>query len=380
MNGRRAIALVARREIVERLRSRAFLISTVVMLLLVAASVGLGGFLSKETTYRFAAVAPVPADLEAALDRAADPFDARARLDVVPSPAAGRETLEAEDADALLILPQDRLVFRADVDPQLAAVADTAVRAVRRHLPPAPELSVVSLEPGEAEHTDAEVLVAAGGSLLLVVLLAVYGQSVIASVVEERSSRVVELVLSTVRARHLLAGKVVGIGILGLAQLTLIAGLAAVLLAAGAFDAPAELGGSLALVIPWFVLGFALYAVAYAVAGALASRQDGPDAAGQPVSYALAAAYFVGYVVVSADAEGAAAHALTILPLTAPLVLPARSALVGVPAWEHALALVLVLATIVALVRFAGRVYAHGVLHAGPAIGIRDALRLSRRS
>ena len=133
--------------------------------------------------------------------------------------------------------------------------------------------------------------------------LAVYGQWVVTGVVEEKNNRVVELILSTVRPRHLLAGKVIGIGLLGLAQLALIAGLAAVLLAAGVFDAPAALGGSLALVIPWFALGFALYAVAYAAAGALASRQQNAETAGQPVTYTILAAYFAGYVALSTDAE-----------------------------------------------------------------------------
>ena len=117
--------------------------------------------------------------------------------------------------------------------------------------------------------------------------LAVYGQWVISGVVEEKNNRVVELLLSTVQPRHLLAGKVIGIGLLGLGQLALVAGLAAALLAAGAFDAPKSLGGNVALVVPWFALGFALYAVAYAAAGALASRQQNADTAGQPVTYTL---------------------------------------------------------------------------------------------
>ena len=209
--------------------------------------------------------------------------------------------------------------------------------------------------------------------------LAVYGQWVVTGVVEEKNNRVVELILSTVRPRHLLAGKVIGIGLLGFAQLTLIAGLAAVLLAAGAFDAPAGLGGSVALVIPWFALGFALYAVAYAAAGALASRQQNAETAGQPVTYTLLAAYFAGYVALSANADGPLANLLTVFPLTAPLVLPARSALVGVPLWEHALAVVLVLASIYALVRFAGRIYGQGLLRSGPRLGIRAAWRLTHQ-
>ena len=68
----------------------------------------------------------------------------------------------------------------------------------------------------------------------------------------------------------------------------------------------------------------------------------------------------------------------TVFPLTAPLVLPARSALVGVPLWQHGLAILLVVAAIFALVRFAGRVYALGLLHGGSGLGLRAAWRIAR--
>jgi ABC-2 type transport system permease protein len=380
MSGTRAITLVAWREIRERLRSRAFLASTLVLLLLVGASTALNGALSgRTTTYRVAVTAPMPPGLDAALQRAAKPFDSKVQLRVLGSPAAGREALTAKHVDALLLLGDDRLIFRANVDAKLAAVTDAAVRALRRHLPPAPELITATLEPRDAGATDAATLVAIVASLLLLTSLAVYGQWVISGVVEEKNSRVVEVILSTVQPRHLLAGKVIGIGLLGLGQIALIAGLAAALLVAGVFDAPAALGGSLALVVPWFALGFGLYAVAYATAGALASRQQNADTAGQPVTYTLVAAYFASYAAVSANPSSLLAHVLTVFPLTAPLVLPARSALVGVPLWEHALALALVLASTYALVRLAGRMYGHGLLHPGPSLGARAAWRLTRQ-
>lgn len=377
MNGRRAIRLVAEREIHARARSRVFLVSTLVLLVLVGASTVARGALSKERTYSFAVTAPAPSGLAAALRRAAEPFDANVRLRVVASPAAGRKALDAKQVDALLLLSSDRLVFRTNVDARVAATADAAVRALRRHLPPAPELSTATLHPPK-KAGDAETLVAMLGSLLLFTSLAVYGQWVVAGVVEEKNNRVVELVLSTIHPRHLLAGKVIGIGLVGLIQLAMVAGLAAVLLAAGAYDAPSGLGGSLALVIPWFALGFALYAVAYATAGALASRQESAETAAQPVTYTLIAVYFTGYVALAANPDGVVANLLTVFPLSAPLVLPARSALVGVPLWEHVLALLFVLVTIYLLVRFAGRVYGFGLLHSGPRLGARAAWLLSR--
>ena len=381
MNGRRAITLVARREIRERLRGKVFLASTLIMLVLVGGSTALQGALSKNPTYRVAVTAPAPPGLAAALQRAAKPFDdATVRLRVVSSAAAGRQALENKQVDALLLLPEDRLVFRTNVDAKAAAVADTAVRALRNQLPPAPELTTATLHPADTKTSDASILVASVGSLFLFMSLAFYGQWVVTGVVEEKNNRVAELIMSTVRPRHLLAGKVIGIGLLGLAQLALIAGLAAALLAAGVFDAPAGLGGSLALVIPWFALGFALYAVAYAVAGALASRQQNADTAAQPVTYTLIAVYFAGYITLASNMDSLLANVLTVFPLTAPLVLPARSALVGVPLWEHALAIVLVLATIYALVRFAGRIYGHGLLHSGPRIDLRAAWRLTHET
>lgn len=380
MSGRRVIALVAAREIRERLRSRVFLISTLVLLLLVGGSTALNGALSRKQTYRVAVTSPAPPGLAAALQRAAKPFDdANVRLRVVASPAAGRQALEAKQIDALLLLADNRLLFRSDVDPKAAAVADTAVRAVRHHLPPSPELTPATLHPPKAKTTDAATVAAYFSSFLLFMGLAVYGQWVVTGVVEEKNNRVVELILSAVRPRHLLAGKVIGIGLLGLAQLALIAGLAAVLLVAGAFNAPSGLGSSVALVIPWFALGFALYAVAYATAGALASGQQNAETAGQPVTYTILAAYFAGYLALATSTDGLLANIFTVFPLTAPLVLPARSALVGVPLWQHVLAVVLVLATIYALVRLAGRVYGQGLLHTGPRLGPRTAWRLTRQ-
>ena len=380
MSSRRVIALVARREIRERLRSKVFLVSTLVMLLIVGGSTALQGALSKEPTYHVAVTSPAPVGLAAALERAATPFDARVRLRVVPSAAAGRRVLESEHVDALLLLPEDRIVFRTNVDVKAAAIADSAVRALRNQLPPAPELTTATLHRPDTETTDAQTLVAYVGSLLLLTSLAIYGQWVVSGVVEEKNNRVVEIILSTVRPHHMLAGKVIGIGLLGLSQLFLVTGLAVALLLAGVFDAPAGLGGSVALVLPWFALGFALYAVAYAAAGALAARQQNADTAGQPVTYTLLAVYFAGYVALASDMDGPLANVLTVFPLTAPLVLPARSALVGVPLWEHVAAVVLVLCTIYALVRFAGRIYGQGLLRGGPRLSVRAAWHLTRSS
>ena len=379
MNARSAITLVAWREIHERLHSRVFLASTLLMLALVGVSSALSLALSTETTYKVAVVAPAPKGLNAALQRAAKPFEAKVKLQMVSSAAAGREQVNAKKVDVLLLLANSQLVFRNDVDTQAAAAADSAVRALRHHLPPGPELTSVTLQPPEKKTTDARTLAAYAGAILLLTTIALYGQWVLTGVVEEKSNRVVELILVTVQPRHLMAGKVIGIGLLGFGQVALVGGLTAVLFASGLFDAPTTIGANLALVIPWFALGFALYAVAYAAAGALASRQQDASSAGTAVTYTLLTAFLLGYVALASDMNGLLANLLTIVPVTAPLVLPARSILIGVPLWEHVLAVVLVLATIYALVRLAGRIYAQGLLRSGPRVGLRAAMRLARQ-
>lgn len=378
MTARQTIMLVASREIRERLRSRVFLYSTMLMLAVVAGSSALPGLIDTTKTYRVAVVAPAPPRLDAALQRAAKPFDAKVELQQLRSAAAARVQLKSGKIDAALDLPRDRIAFRDSIDRRLTALTDAAVRAVRRHLPPAPEITPVTIERSKAKSTDAEVLTAVLGAALLLTTIVVYGQWVLTGVVEEKANRVVEVIVATVRPRHLLAGKVIGIGLLGLIQVALIGGLAAALVAAGAFDAPSSLGGSVALVVPWFALGFALYAVAYAAAGAIASRSQDANSAGLPVTYTLIALFWLGYVVLSIDANSVPAHLLTVFPLTAPLVLPARSALVGVPLWEHALALAVVVATIYSLVRLGGRIYGAGLLRSGPRLDLRATMRLAR--
>jgi len=210
MSGWRAIALIARREIRERRRSRAFLASTLVVLLVVGGTIALAGAVSNKKTYRVAVTAPAPQGLDPALQRAAAPLDAKVHLRVLSSAAAGARALTGKHVDALLLLAENRLVFRAKVDTKLAAIADTAVRALRRHLPPAPELTTTTLRPPETKPSDAAIVVAVAASLLLLMSLVVYGQWVVSGVVEEKNNRVVEMLLATVRSRDLLAGKVIG--------------------------------------------------------------------------------------------------------------------------------------------------------------------------
>ena len=206
MSGSRTIALVAAREIRERPRSKAFIASTLLILALLVVSAVIGRLFDPQRTFDYAVTAPAPPGLVVALQGAAEPFDdAKVKLRMFESAAAGRKLLDDEKVDALLLLSTDRIVFRKNVDAQVAAVADSAVRAVRNGLPPEPELTTATLHSPDDEPGDAALLVAYAGSLLLFMSLAFYGQWVVSGVVEEKSNRVVEVILSAVRPRDLLA-------------------------------------------------------------------------------------------------------------------------------------------------------------------------------
>jgi len=111
----------------------------------------------------------------------------------------------------------------------------------------------------------------------------------------------------------------------------------------------------------WFVLGFLLYAVIFGAAGSLASRMEDAQTAAMPVTVLAVVGFFVS--ISSLD------------NLTAPFVVPVRVALDAIAPWEYVLAVLITLASIVALLFIAGRIYAGGLLQFGGKIKIRDAWR-----
>ena len=180
-------------------------------------------------------------------------------------------------------------------------------------------------------------------TVLLFMSIATYGAMVLSGVVEEKASRVVEVLLARMPARSLLAGKVTGIGLLGLAQiaLTALVALVAVTMTDSA-DIPAVRGGVLAWVVVWFVLGYALYATVFGALGALASRPEDAQSAAGPVSVVLIAGYFVSFAAIGSP-DTAWAKAVSFFPATAPLAMPNRIAMGATTWWEPVLAVAITL-------------------------------------
>ena len=389
MNGARQTWLVTAREMRERSRSGAFRASLVVMILVVAGVIVLPSMLgSGAGTKHVGLTGSTPSELPGAIRTQSDAVGFQARIHRYESLAAGQDAVRSGKID-VLVVDARRLDWRRQADEQLRAVVTGAIqlvairdRAAGAGIDPDKMLELVAPVPvrnvelgqvagrGPDDETAAFIM-----TILLFMSIATYGAMVLSGVVEEKASRVVEVLLARMPARSLLAGKIAGIGLLGLIQIGLTAVVALVAVnMTDSFDVPAVRGAVLAWVVVWFVLGYALYATVFGALGSLASRPEDAQSAAGPVSVVLTIGYFVSFAAIGSP--GAAwAKAVSYVPATAPLAMPNRIAMGATTWWEPFVAAALTLAAIAGLVQFGGRVYAGGILHTGPTLKLRDAWR-----
>jgi ABC-2 type transport system permease protein len=389
MNGVRQGWLVAKREIRERARSRAFLASVALMVVTVAAMLIVPALVKPGGGTRDVGLTgPAPPGLAAAITEQAHATGITARIHPYAHLAAGEQAVRQGHVD-VLVSGARRLEWQGRADQQLKAAMTGAIQlAVVRE-----RTAAAGIRPGTAAALLAPVPVSsvelghvAGRSpadetavmvmtLVLFFCITIFGAMVLNGVLEEKASRVVEVLLARIPARALLAGKIAGIGLLGLAQIavTALAALVAVT-AVGSLDVPAIRGSVLAWAIVWFVLGYALYATVYGALGSLGSRAEDAQAVAGPVMVLLPVAYFASFLMIAQPAS-AAARVISYFPLTAPMAMPGRIAMGATAWWEPVAAAALTLATIIGLVQLAGRLYTSAILHSGPALSLKDAWR-----
>ena len=343
MSGLRQGWLVAQREMRERSRSKAFLAGLGFMLVVVVAAIVVPGLVEESgpVTRDVGVTGATPEALSRAMVEQGEAVDVTVRVRHYEDEEAGEDAVRDEDdrrarrrraaaglagrgrravgavvTGAIQLVAVQERAAAAGIDPDelLALVAPVPVENV--------ELGLVA---GRSPENETAAVVMA---ILLLLAIVTYGNLVLTGVVEEKSSRVVEVLLARMPARILLAGKVAGIGLLGFAQfaLTAVAALIAAMVV-DSVDIPAVGAGVLAWVVVWFVLGYALYAMAYGALGSLASRTEDASSAAGPVSYVLIAAYWASLVAVSDDPDGGWSILASFFPLTAPFAMPARMAL-----------------------------------------------------
>ncbi len=381
------VRLVAAREVSSRIRDRNFIVSSVVIVVLL---LGVMAFQVVANSGGEASRLGVVADdgrLGPAVEAQAEAVGVGVDVVDYADEAAARAAVEDEQVDGVLLDgtgPAPELLVN-DRDPALEAVVGGAVSglAVSDRLLEAgvdlqslPEVAVTPL--GDAEDDGQRVVVAIIGVVVLYSLLILFAQFVAQGVVEEKASRVVELLLATMRPWQLLAGKILGLGLLGLGQIVVIGviGMTAAL-ALDLVDVPGALVGTVATVVAWFVLGYAFYASVFAVAASLVSRQEDLGSVLTPASMLLVAGFVVA-VQAAGDPTGTLATVTSYVPGLSPLVMPVRQAAGEAAGWEVALAVVLMLLAIGLAVRLGGRVYAGALLRTSGRTKIREALRAER--
>ncbi|HJR87649.1 MAG TPA: ABC transporter permease [Acidimicrobiia bacterium] len=235
-------------------------------------------------------------------------------------------------------------------------------------------LEVRSLSGPGSDNAESSVIAYAGLVLLYIAILT-YGNTVLTGVTEEKNNRVVEVLLATLQPWQMLGGKVLGIGILGLAQfaLTMAAAFAAIRIT-GAVSLPAFDLETVGVLVLWFLIGFAIYAALYAAAGSLTSRTEDAQSAALPMTMLAVVGFFVSFSVLD-DPSSLVARITTFIPFTAAFVVPIRNSLGAISWAEHALAVVVAVGAIVLLVLLAARIYAGGLLRFGGRVRIKEAWR-----
>ena len=231
-------------------------------------------------------------------------------------------------------------------------------------------------------------------ALVILTFLAIltYGNWVAQSVAEEKSGRVMELLITAATPRQLLTGKVLGTGAAGLTQYLAIVVAAVIGLVANgpiseAFGVAGDLPFSLPSLAPemlvgfaaFFLLGFLLYATLYAAAGSMVSRIEDVQQAVGPLIFLAMGGYLASLTALN-DPDAQWVAVLSIVPFFSPYLMPARMLLTSVGIGEILLALVLLLAVLAGAIWLASRIYSAGVLLYGQRVGIRTIWRATRVS
>ena len=377
MSRTRAIWLVARRELLERGRSRAFLLSVLLSIGLIALVAVLPTIFGPAGAKDLGIVGTPPGGTTERIDTIAKSVSQTIRITTIADRSTADAELRSGKVDAVLVFPADGSTPAYVVKDRGDALLQQLVLAAFTPPQPVP-LQLQSLEPPDP-NKDTSFLFANVGVILLFVSIFTFGTWVLTGVVEEKQSRVVEVVLSTIESRDLLIGKVLGIGLLGLVQLVAMVAMGLALgVQTGRFNLPSTTPSAVVNLFVWFVLGYAFYSTALGVLGALASRMEEASNAASPVSLLATAAYLFSLFVAIGDPSGTPARIATFLPPVSPMVVPLRAALGAIEPWEIAGAIVVMLAAIWVLFVLGGRVYSGAVLQSGARMKLRDAWQLAR--
>jgi ABC-2 type transport system permease protein len=386
-----AVRLVAKRELNTRLRTKSFVIGTAVILVVFA-----GYFLLHATLLGDAGRSKIGLSGQATgisdqLKTVAQQLGRDVET-ITVSPAEGRKQVEKGDLDALLSGSASDLqvLVKSDLDKQLHAALNSIAQQQVLNAKlleaglDAPQVlnaistatvKVTSITPSDPER-DQRLVIGLVMVFLLYLSITTYGTLVAQGIVEEKSSRVVEILLSTLRPWQLMLGKVLGLGLTGLIQLVILAGAGlGMATATGTLTLSGVATSTVLWGLLWYVLGFFLYATIFAGTGSLVSRQEDVQSVVAPVMMVLIGGFVVGLSLLQQSPGGTATTVLSLIPLLSPVLMPGRIAAGSVSDLQVGLSIVLTRAAIALFTWLGGRIYHNAVLRMGSRVRLRVALR-----
>jgi ABC-2 type transport system permease protein len=387
-----ALLLVAGRELNTRLRTRSFLISTVVSIVVLAGFLLLqGGSFGGEARSKVA-LSGQATGLGTQIVDSARALGREVVLSDVDDQAEGDRLVRDGDLDAFVSGPVGALEVKVkdQLAPELQSVLNGLMRQqvltsqlAANDLPVKEILATVDqthitltrLDPHGAEDGQ-RLAIGLVVAFLLYMALMIYGQTVAQGVIEEKSSRVVEILLATVRPWQLLGGKVLGLGLVGLIQFAAIAAVGLIAgLATGALTVTSSAIGGVLAGLLWYLLGFFFYATIFAAVGSLVSRQEDAQGVLTPVTMMIVVGFIFSINLLISNDSGTLTTVMAMLPPFAPILMPGLIALGIAPIWLQATAIVLTLAGIALVALIGGRIYRNAVLRTGSRVRLKDAFK-----
>ena len=392
MSGARQVFELTRRDFIQRAKSKAFLMTmafTVGIVLLIGPLISLAD--QDPGPSQVGLLGELPPGAVGSIQGQADLLDLDVRLRMYQDLATAEQAVVDGELDALVIGTEE-LVFREEAQLRLATVLTGGIaNAERKELAGDLGLSLTdvdtllfpvtfeqrTLEPAETDEDRAEEFAAIIGLMLLYISILMFGQFVMMGVMEEKQTRVVEVVLSRVKPTQVLVGKVVGIGVLGLIQIVALGG--AVLLTLSVVDiVDVDLTGIglkvLGSLVLWYLLGYTFYSFLYGALGATISRQEDMQGVAMLPVLLILPGFFFGQVALI-DPDTWLSQMASLVPLWSPMVMAVRSTTGNVPIWEVALAIALLVVTTVILIKVGGRIYRGAILKSGGKTKLRAAWR-----
>jgi ABC-2 type transport system permease protein len=349
--------LVAEREIGGKLRSRSFLISTAILLILALAGVLWSGFQAgTASTTAIAATADVAGQLPESdaleITRVAD----RAEAEVLVADGTVEAALLADSASPTGVL----ILADREVPDGVVSLLSVA---------PAVEL----LDPdAESEGPMRYVLGLIFGIVFMMAAIS-FGSPITMSVIEEKQTRVIEILISAIPARVLLAGKVLGNAILAIGQILLLIAVAVIgLVVTDQTDVLQGLGTPIVWFAVFFVFGFLLLAAMFAAAGSLVSRQEDSGPTLTPVMWLTMIPYFL---VLFLGENPVAMAVMSYVPFSAPVAMPIRLFFGDAQWWEPLVSLAIMLASCLVVIALGAKIYENSLLRMGARVKLADALR-----